>query len=168
MWKRPTSAIPILSVVLLAATTTSSDALTRIVPDEFPTIQQAISASAFGDTVLVMPGTYAVFQGPTEGAHPVAWIWIQKGYDYEVQLLYRYGEEGGFMPMGENAPELHYQWLDAQFGDPNTKQALTFLTRYVGKRYAESYGIPDVDRFSFRILRRQVEEIPPLDLTKPN
>jgi len=120
-----------------------------------------------GDRPL-MPGTYAVFQGPTEGAHPVAWVWIQNGYDYEVQLLYRYGEEGGYMPMGDNAPDLHYQWLDAQFGDPNTKQALTFFTRYVGKRYAESYGIPGVDRFAFRILRRQIEEIPPLDLTKPN
>ena len=34
------------------------EARTLIVPDQYPTIQQAVNASAQGDTVLVRPGTY--------------------------------------------------------------------------------------------------------------
>ncbi len=37
-------------------------AATRYVPSEYPTIQAGVDASAFGDTVLVAPGTYSDYE----------------------------------------------------------------------------------------------------------
>jgi beta propeller repeat protein/parallel beta-helix repeat protein len=47
-----------LSVALLSITATQSLAENRIVPGDYPTIQQAIQASNNGDVVVVEPGTY--------------------------------------------------------------------------------------------------------------
>jgi hypothetical protein len=50
-----------LSVALLAllAFPSGSQAVTRIVPTQYPTIQGALNAALSGDTVLVQPGTYS-------------------------------------------------------------------------------------------------------------
>jgi hypothetical protein len=51
---RPLPALVTLAVLLPSA----AAAVTRTVPTQFPTIQAAINASAGGDTVAVLPGTY--------------------------------------------------------------------------------------------------------------
>jgi hypothetical protein len=46
---------------ILALTTATSQAADRYVPDQHPTISQALNASQAGDRVLVRPGTYPEF-----------------------------------------------------------------------------------------------------------
>jgi predicted outer membrane repeat protein len=57
----------LMSIIIgLVWLTTSATALILNVPDEYSTIQSAITASSSGDTVLVQPGTYqqnVTFQG---------------------------------------------------------------------------------------------------------
>jgi len=48
----------LLSLALLLITATQSPAVTRLVPGDYPTIQEAIQQSNNGDTVVVEPGTY--------------------------------------------------------------------------------------------------------------
>ena len=54
--RRSGSLLSLVLLVLLIAS--NAAALTRSVPTQYPTIQEAIVASADGDTVLVLPGTY--------------------------------------------------------------------------------------------------------------
>lgn len=44
--------------LVVAAPQVHADSVTRHVPADYPTIQQALNASGFGDIVLVAPGTY--------------------------------------------------------------------------------------------------------------
>lgn len=55
-WPRLATRLAAILVAILQPQ--QSDGTTRIVPTSFPTIQGAITASASGDTVLVLPGTY--------------------------------------------------------------------------------------------------------------
>ncbi|MBW8039352.1 MAG: hypothetical protein FVQ85_05080 [Planctomycetes bacterium] len=48
----------LLSIVVLLVTLSSAPAETRLVPDEYATIQTAIDACADGDIVIIAPGTY--------------------------------------------------------------------------------------------------------------
>jgi parallel beta-helix repeat protein len=48
----------ISNLVLFLLITTSAQAVTRLVPDEYPTIQEAIDDCNDGDVVVVAPGTY--------------------------------------------------------------------------------------------------------------
>ncbi|MBN2594989.1 MAG: hypothetical protein JXA81_15900, partial [Sedimentisphaerales bacterium] len=48
----------LLSLALLSIAATQSFAVTRLVPGDYATIQQAIQGSNDGDTVVVEPGTY--------------------------------------------------------------------------------------------------------------
>ncbi|MFA6234321.1 MAG: right-handed parallel beta-helix repeat-containing protein [Bacteroidota bacterium] len=54
-------------VVLLSLCITSLSAQQRIVPDQFASIQSAIDASAFGDTIMVRAGSYHEFLVLREG-----------------------------------------------------------------------------------------------------
>ena len=49
----------LLPLLLLATSLVAHAQQTRLVPQDFPTVQAALDASANGDTVLVSPGTYA-------------------------------------------------------------------------------------------------------------
>lgn len=57
-------AIPLLLTLSLAITTPARSVTTRLVPDEYPTIQAAIDDSVDGDIVIVAPGTYTAPGGP--------------------------------------------------------------------------------------------------------
>lgn len=46
------------NIVLLLAITASAQAMTHLVPDDYPTIQSAINAAVNGDTVVVADGVY--------------------------------------------------------------------------------------------------------------
>ena len=48
----------LLNLVILLVTVASAPAATRLVPDEYATIQAAIDAAADGDVVIIAPDTY--------------------------------------------------------------------------------------------------------------
>src|SRR3990167_2016782 len=48
----------LLTIIAVLVFYQSVQAATRIVPDDYPTIQAAIDAASPGDTIIVRPGTY--------------------------------------------------------------------------------------------------------------
>ncbi len=83
---------PLALVSFALATVGATHGATRVVPDQYATVQSALTAAVTGDTVFVRAGTYneslslsgkdVVFQGESD-----AWdVYLQAGHTYSFHM----------------------------------------------------------------------------------